>query len=1342
MIGEDNDTRGRILPVQLSQFSAFDGADDTNAGPKWKVWMTKFNNLMAALQVGDTDEAKKYKKTLLIFYMGERCSEIYDTIKENNEESYDEACKKLNEYFLPKENKMYERYLLRTASQEEGESILQYSIRLKAMAAKGRYPATMEEEVMLQIIQSCRSSSLRQKALEKDDLTLDELIKMGSAKEAAKSRATVMESGNTQGEINKVKSSRLGRRDKMSQKKCWKCGGNYPHSGVCPAKGKKCNFCDKEGHFAKCCKSKQYSNKKMKMKSVKEVKKDVEVLTSDSSDDTVSDKEYVNSLRTGCEKRKPKKANSSHVYININGVNCKLLADTGADVNIVDENTYCKIERQSKSYLVKTDLQLYAFGSRVPLNLLGKADVSMKYKDQKVETQLYVTKGNTGCILSGATAENLKVLKWIREVKASVEDRRLKVMRKYQSLFEGVGKLKNFQLKLNIDRDIVPVDQKHRRVPFKTREKVEKAVKKLCEEDICEKVESTPTPWVSPIVIVPRASDPNNIRICVDMRAANKAIKRVKHPMPTIHELIHDLNGSKVFSKLDLNQGYHQVELHPESRYVTTFSTHMGLHQYKRLNFGVNAASEIFQYIIQQVLEGLEGVKNISDDIYIFSKDVDDHEKHVNACLRRLQEKGLTLNKKKCEFFKTSISFFGNVFSEKGISPDPKKIKAIQDANRPTDKSEVRSLLGMANYVQRFIPNLATIVEPLRNLIRKETKFEWTDMCEKSWKSVKESLTSDMVMSYFDVNAETQIVVDASPVGLGAMLTQMVGTNGKKEIKVVAYASRSLNEIECRYSQVEREALAVRWSIEQFHLYVHGLHFTVITDHKPLVSIFSNVQAKPSARIERWCLRLQQYDFVVRYEPGSKNPADYMSRHPLKSMNNLGTKITEGYVNHISGRMSSDACTLKEIEEATMDDQELQDVIQCLKTGNWKCCEKKKNMKLFRSIESELCVTNDGILLRNQRIVIPASLRKRIIRSAHEGHQGVAKTKALIRSKVWFPKLDFMVENLIRDCSACSAVVKHDHIQPLKMSDLPDGPWQSLSVDFCGPFPGNVYCLVVIDEYSRYPVVENVYSTSSKAVIPVLDKLFSMLGFPVTLKSDNGPPFQSSEFKRFMKACGIKHRKIIPLWPRANAQAEGFMKPLQKAIKTAIVDGKSWKQEMYKFLRNYRATPHSTTNRTPAELLFRLKMKTILPEVPEKREDDELRLRDSKNKAIQKRNGDKRLRTHLASTFKIGDKVLLRQEKRNKLTPAYHLKPMIVTDIKGSMVTAKSTSLGQKTRNSSFFKKVNFSRNEDEQVSDYEEWLSDEETTPHPIGERTSNSSNRPKRNRAKPAYLNDYVTM
>nr|XP_039266337.1 uncharacterized protein K02A2.6-like [Styela clava] len=480
-------------------------------------------------------------------------------------------------------------------------------------------------------------------------------------------------------------------------------------------------------------------------------------------------------------------------------------------------------------------------------------------------------------------------------------------------------------------------------------------------------------------------------------------------------------------------------------------------------------------------------------------------------------------------------------------------------------------------------------------------------------------------------------------------------------------------------------------------------------------------------------LRLQQYDFVVIYRPGANNPADYLSRHPSKAENNRDLKIAEEFLNYVCESACPKAITLKEIEEETFNDPMMQNVKKCIVSGKWQDYRNCEEMRNFESLSSELSITEQGIILRGHRIVVPVKMRKQMVSIAHEGHQGVAKTKALIRAKLWFPNIDSMVENYIKNCPACAAVTKDERFQPLRMSELPRAVWKSLSADFCGPYPSGDYLLVVIDNYSRFPVVELVKSTSARSVIPIFDKIFATHGFCEVLKTDNGTPFQSHEFKRFMDYCGIHHQKITPLWPRGNAQAENFMKPLNKAIKTATVEGKSWKQELYKFLRNYRATPHVTTHKAPAELLYGRNIKVLFPEVIKVADDKELRECDSKQKTIQKRYADKRLCTRPASQLHIGDMVLVRQRRYNKLTPAYNPEPMTVVAVKGSMVTARSPGLGNKTRNISQFKKVN-----DRQFQTHVPEISDEMEVAADIIPEASNESDSPADEQISSSFSND----
>ena len=253
-------------------------------------------------------------------------------------------------------------------------------------------------------------------------------------------------------------------------------------------------------------------------------------------------------------------------------------------------------------------------------------------------------------------------------------------------------------------------------------------------------------------------------------------------------------------------------------------------------------------------------------------------------------------------------------------------------------------------------------------------------------------------MAYFDPNKDTVLIVDASPVGLAALLTQ--------DNKITAYASRSLTDVEFRYSQTEKEGIAIVWSIEHVHLYLYGHKFTLVSDHQPLETIFNNPKSKIPARIERWRLRLQQYNFNIKYKPGKSNAADYMSRHPyMKSTMFKHAEIAEHYVHYISENAVPKAMTIQEIADSTSKDAELPSVITAVKTNKWEKSYVSSTLDTFSRLKYELTVVpvNQGeILLHDNRIVIPKNLQMRVIDIAHEGHQGIVRTKQLLREKIYF----------------------------------------------------------------------------------------------------------------------------------------------------------------------------------------------------------------------------------------------------------------------------------------------------------------------------------------------------
>lgn len=1261
------------IPVTpVSNFNPI--GDNSSLAQRWKRWLRGFEVYSSA--AGCTDD--KQKRQLLLHSAGPEVQDIFDTLTATGED-YETARDKLTEYFTPRKNVPYHRHLFRQEHQNEGETVAQFVTRLRQVSADCEFGDQTNDFIRDQVIDKCLSKSLRTKLLAERDLKLDKLLDIAQAKEASEAQSasfsvqdkafsTRLNKHKPKGSPTAGRQKTAGKPDKKNQKngKCSRCGIPGHHADECRcSKNITCFKCRRVGHFAKMCRSEKANSTK-----AEEIEEENE---------SESESDYGFCIDAGSKLKT--------VNVEINGVKLDMIIDSGATCNIINSETKKKLKHAGVKF-EKSNKTIQPYCSK-PIKASVQTTVIITHKGESSEAEIICLEGDSPPLLGRKTAEALHVL--ALDKLYLVEEEIKELEKRYPGVTKGIGKFKGETVKLHVDKSVPPVARKQIRIPFHLRNKVDKELDRLLKEDIIEEA-CGPTEWVSPVVIVEKPKNPNEVRICVDMREANKAILRTRHVTPTMEELVCTLRDAKTFSKVDLRAGYHQLILDPSSRDITTFATHRGLFRYKRLIFGVNAAAEIFQHTIQTVIADIDGAFNVSDDIIIFGRDKDSHDRALENVLRRLHESGLTINAQKCELGTSKVTFFGHVFSGEGISPDPDKVKALQESKTPVNASAVRSFLGMAQYSSRFIPRFSTLTEPLRNLTKKQTDWQWTEIEENAFSDIKCALTENATTAYFDPNKKTTIYVDASPVGIAGILTQ--------NDRAIVYASRSLTSVESRYSQTEREALAVVWACERFNVYINGAPITVVTDHQPLLNIWNKPNPK-SLRVLRWGLRLQPYAIDLQYKAGKHNPADFMSRSPISEMKcSREQRVAEEYINFVIRDSKPKAITESIVRTETSNDRTLQVVIALTTTGQWDEIAMYKDSELvnydalqsFRSVQDELTVSRSiegDVLLRGTRLVIPQSLQRQTVDLAHEGHQGITKTKSLIRSKVWFPFIDKMVEETISKCIPCEANTNRQIFEPLNMSRLPHGPWLKLSIDFCGPTPTGDYLLVIVDEFSRYPIVYVVRNTSAETIMPLLDQTFAMFGYPETIKSDNGPPYQSYVWKKFLEERGIQCRRITPLWPQANAQAENFNKPLMKAIRAAIVAGENWKKALTEFLRVYRSTPHSTTLFSPYRLMFGRDPKTKLPEICDqsgKHPDDEtVRSRDDEQKQRMKEYADAKRHAKEMSVEK-GDIVMIKQKRENKTQTIRNPQPLTVSKTKGSMVTARYPDGKEITRNKSFFR--------------------------------------------------------
>ena len=399
---------------------------------------------------------------------------------------------------------------------------------------------------------------------------------------------------------------------------------------------------------------------------------------------------------------------------------------------------------------------------------------------------------------------------------------------------------------------------------------------------------------------------------------------------------------------------------------------------------------------------------------------------------------------------------------------------------------------------------------------------------------------------------------------------------------------------------------------------------------------------------------------------GKTDPADVLSRLPLGNQPFWERNVAEEYINYVTVNAVPKALTLKQIACATETDPILQQVQRCLGGSEWPDTPELNPYKRFKD---ELCMRN-GIVLRRSRIVMPRILWQATLSNAHEGHQGIVRTKQMVRENVWWQGIAQQVETMVKACLPCQSFAGKSTAEPLRPTMMPDRPWQDAHIDLCGPFPSRESLLVCEDACTRWPEVAILRSTTSAAIIGSLRKIFAVHRLPEKVVTNNGANFVSEEFENFLETQGIQHHKVTPYWPQANAEVERFNRIIEKAIRTAHVEGKDWRTDMFTFLLNYRATPHAMTGASPALLHLGREIRTKVPQVETQLSGavsavlQSTRVKDQQAKQHMKACVDRRKRKS-ASDIASGDKVLLKQTRQNKLSTFYDPHPFTVLERRG-----------------------------------------------------------------------------
>lgn len=663
--------------------------------------------------------------------------------------------------------------------------------------------------------------------------------------------------------------------------------------------------------------------------------------------------------------------------------------------------------------------------------------------------------------------------------------------------------------------------------------------------------------------------------------------------MPTLEEVLPRLSKAKVFTTLDAKDGFYQIGLDEASSKKTTFWTPFGRYRYLRMPFGISLAPEEFERRLHEQLSGLDGVEILRDDILVAGygdtqeEAEANHDENLKKLLDRARKANLKLNSKKMNLKKQQVKFMGHVITQDGLKPDPDKVKAVKNMPKPKCKQEALSLLGFINYLAKFLPKLSEVAQPLRDLTRANAQFIWSRQHDKAFEDMKKLVIQHPVLKYYDIGEEVTLQCDASERGLGATLMQ--------KGQPVAFASRTLSTTEQRYAQIEKECLAIVFGCEKFSQYISRRDkVTVESDHKPLQSIFKKSLLHAPMRLQRMMLRLQRYNLDVVYKPGSQMfVADHLSRAflsetepddedvhvfalELETMDPLSTV-----------KISSES--LPRLQKTTEEDPVMQTLKNTILVG-WPDRKEKVplNIQEYWNFREELTLHN-GILFKNQRVIIPRAMRPELTNRAHSSHQGIDACIRRAKDVVFWPSMSKDIQEAVEKCEVCAEFQNNNSKQPMQSHEIPGRPWSRVSSDLF-TLNSRDY-IVLVDSYSDFIEVGELRSTNSSDIIRFLKQQFSRHGIPNVLVTDNGPQFSSSEFTTFSSTWEFKHVTSSPTHAKSNGKAESAVKVVKKMFKKAHRDSK----DPWLALLDQRNTPTQGVGSSPAQRLMSRRTRTLLP---------------------------------------------------------------------------------------------------------------------------------------------------
>lgn len=796
-----------------------------------------------------------------------------------------------------------------------------------------------------------------------------------------------------------------------------------------------------------------------------------------------------------------------------------------------------------------------------------------------------------------------------------------------------IGKVKDQKCHIELNTKI-PINLRPYKCSAIDQQRINEQLEELLNAGLIEKSSS---PYSFPIVLVDKKDDGKKTRLCIDYRKLNAITELESYPMPRIIDIEDKLLNANYFTTLDIASGFYHIEVAQNDKHKTAFVTMDEHFQWNVMPFGLRNAPLIFQRIIFNILKRQELTKfshNYIDDIIVFSSNFDEHIEHLKKIFNALKEENLKLKLSKCHFAQQTVNYLGHKISYNKIEPINSNVNAILKFQTPKDQKSVRTFLGKVNYYHRFIPNRATMLSPLYELTKKNTKFEWNNEAQNAFDSIKTILTTKPALTIFNPEKKTLLKTDASQVGIGAILKQ---EHGENDWRTVGYFSRKLLPYQNNYAITEKECLAIVEAIEYWHPYLYGREFVIETDHQPLKWIMNH--KKPNTRLFNWSMRLNQYKFTVKYVKGKENEeADCLSRFPIE-LNFTEIKLL----------------TLEKIKE--IQKEYLNDFPKGYELHNGFIVKTTRN---------------------HQKYFLPKEFALEQLKQIHEvGHRGITTTLNHYTMCYHSPDQNRLAASVINNCKICLQIKKPTTIYG-EMNKIGEAnkPYDIIHIDTVGGFAGykstNRYLHIAIDSFSRYIWTTTSTTQTSRDFVKLVEKI-KMDGKPKLIVADKYTGINSKNFKEYLNQEKIKTMFTPTDHPQSNGMIERAQQTIVNKLRCKMLErpGVAWTTNLHQCVKDYNSTIHSSTKFTPEYLLNGVDNMGIYKD-HNLIQDRKIAFNNS-NKAHQKskENFDKK---HPAMNFKIGDQVYAKQKSklnRKKLDPIFEGPYEIEKQLSNSMFKIK-----------------------------------------------------------------------